>query len=157
MAKRPPKSGYPQQNNMVSAIDRLRAFEEFETLLLPQLRADLKAGLTADEIYKKYEHLAAARSVTIAMSEQDSAKALSAVKEIRDRNSGKAVEKKEVTHKLNQLPDEQLDALLLTELDDMEMPTITGNRQDAAVPKKRGRPSKGRAIQKKMEDGQKED
>ena len=150
MAKHPRGPGR-NEKNMISALDRLRAFEEFEQLLLPQLRADLKAGLTADEIYKKYEHLAAARSVTIAMAEQDSAKALQAVKEIRDRATGKAIEKKEITHKLDKLPDDQLDALLLTELSDMDE-----SGSALPTPKKKGRPTKGRALKKKLEDGQEE-
>lgn len=138
------------ESRMVNALDKLKAFDEFESLILPQLRKDLKAGLTSEEIYKKYKHLAAARAVSITLGEKDSSKALNAVKEIFDRSEGKSTEKKEVTHRLDKLPDEQLDALLLTEM--TELPPIEGK-----VKAKRGRPSKTDKIAKKARkklDGQ---
>jgi hypothetical protein len=116
---RPRKNGHPgsrAEERAVRSIDDLQAFDDFVKELLPALRNDLSAGLTADDLYKKYQSIAAARSIQIAMSEIDSGKALSAVKDILDRTQGKATERSEVTHRLDKLPDEQLDALLLSEM-----------------------------------------
>jgi hypothetical protein len=97
---------------MAALMDEISAFDEFKNEVLPSLRADLKKGLTADEIYKKYQHLAAARNITIAMTEQDSSKALAAIKDVLDRAGGKAKERKEIDLKYSNLPEDQLDALL---------------------------------------------
>lgn len=117
MAKNP--SGR-QEYQMAKALDRLKAFEEFERTVPPMIRADLSSGLSADEIYAKYDNYAAARAVAIALMEADSGKALAAIRDIRDRTQGKAVERKELTHRLDKLPDKELDALLLTEMSDIE-------------------------------------
>lgn len=50
--------------------------------------------------------------------EPDSKTALAAVKELLDRLEGKVTEKKEVTHAMAKLKDEELDALVLTALDE---------------------------------------
>lgn len=120
------KRGRPRknkaENQMIRALDRIRVLEEFESLLpIKDLREDIKKGLSADEIYKKYEHIAAARVAAIALAETNSSIALAAAKEMRDRATGKATEKKEITHKLGNLPDEELDAYLLTKLKDHEI------------------------------------
>ena len=98
----------------------LEEFERFRAEILQQLRADLDAGLSAHEIYNKYANLAAARGITIALSDTDSGKALAAVKEILDRSQGKPTEKKEVKHQFEELPDEELDAVLQSELQDLK-------------------------------------
>lgn len=133
---RNPKTGFKAESRMVNALDKLKAFDEFESLILPQLRKDLKAGLTSEEIYKKYKHLAAARAVSITLAEPDSTKAMVAVKEIFDRNEGKTTEKREITHRLDKLPDEQLDALLLTEFS--ELPPIEQKKSKKTGKKKDG-------------------
>lgn len=92
----------------------LKAYEQFKEQLLPQLRAALLRGDSAEEIYSTFTNLAAARAISIAALEPDSGKALSAIKEVLDRVHGKAVERKQVSHHLDQLPDEELDALLLS-------------------------------------------
>jgi hypothetical protein len=111
------------EDRTVDALDKLKAYEEFETTVLPGLQEELRKGSTADEIYKKYENLVAARTVTIALTDPNGAVALAAGKEIRDRSSGKSTEKKEVTHRLAALPEEELDAYLLTKLKDRNMLT----------------------------------
>lgn len=121
MGKKPKYPKYPAKPNRVEsstvdALDRLTEFEEFERSILPAIRSDIAAGLSADSIYKKYQSLAAARTVTIAATEVDAGKALTAIKDILDRAGGKATEKKEVTHRLANLPREELDAYLLTKL-----------------------------------------
>ena len=97
-------------------MDELTAFEDFKETILPALQKAVREGVTADEIYQKFQSHAAARAVSIAMKEVDSSKALAAIKDILDRSGGKAAEKREITHKLERLPDEQLDALLLSKL-----------------------------------------
>lgn len=119
MSKRRPKSN-KVENRMVSAIDNLAAFEEFQDEILPELRKMLKVGASAEAIYKKATAVAAARAVSIAVRDPDSSKALSAIKEILDRSGGKATERQEVSHKLEKLPDEQLDALLLSKLQEAD-------------------------------------
>jgi hypothetical protein len=101
---------------MVELVDKVRAFEKFQTEILPALQKDMDAGLSAEDIYRKYESFLAARAVTIAMTEVDTGKALSAIKEALDRSKGKATEKVDVTHKYDKLKDEELDALLTSRL-----------------------------------------
>lgn len=102
---------------MAKDLDTLSEFEQFRKEILPALRRDIKAGLSNEEIYKKYQAHTAARSVTIALTDPDSGKALAAIKEIHDRGTGKPKERQEVTHRLDKLADEQLDALLQTQLE----------------------------------------
>jgi hypothetical protein len=93
-------------------LDELAAFEEFRKEIMPQLQQDLKDGLAAEQIFKKYAHFAAARGITIALTDKDAGRALTAIKDILDRTQGKAVERKEIKASISELPDEQLDALL---------------------------------------------
>lgn len=100
---------------MAKDLDRLAEYEQFCEEILPALRKDLKAGLSDEQILQKWKAVAAARAVSLTGSKQD-AVALAASKDILDRTGGKAVERKLVAHRLEKLPDEQLEALLLTEL-----------------------------------------
>jgi hypothetical protein len=115
------KNGKRNDNmgNLVKNFDSLVAYEEFCEQILPALRKDLKNGLTDEEILAKWKPVAAARAVSLVGSLQD-AVALAASKDILDRTQGKAVERRVVAHRLERLPDEQLDALLLTELSEQE-------------------------------------
>lgn len=109
-------SGQPHQDRAASLLDDLSEFNNFRSEILPVLRKALKGGTDAETIYKKFQAYAAARAVSIAATEVDSAKALYAIKDILDRTQGKAKERQEVTHKLSSLPEEQLDAILLSKL-----------------------------------------
>lgn len=84
------------------------------------LRQAITEAWPAEKIYKMAEAHAAARNVTIALTEEDSGKALSAIKELMDRSKGKATEKQEVTHTYSKLKDEDLDALLESKLKEEE-------------------------------------
>jgi hypothetical protein len=118
---RPPRN--TTEDRTVNAISRLRAFEAFEdSVPLKSLREDLKKGLTSAQLRKKYDHLVTARQITIALTEPASV-ANVAAKDLRDREEGKPVEKKELTHKLGNLSDEEIDAYLLTKLKDRNMLT----------------------------------
>lgn len=109
-----------QENRMVRTIDDLAAFDKFKEEILPALQKAVAKGVKAKDIMEQYSSHAAARTVTIALTEKDPGKALNAAKDILDRAQGKAVERKEVKHKLQELTDEQLDALLMSEDDDDE-------------------------------------
>lgn len=103
--------------------DRLAAFEDFESEILPALIKDLKAGMTPDQLRQKYDSIVQARAITTALTERDSGKAMTAVKDILDRTHGKATEKKEVTHRFKDMSDKELDAVIKSEeaeLSDME-------------------------------------
>lgn len=113
-----------QERRTVAALDRLAAFEQFQEEILPALRQDLAAGKTAEELYKKYSALAAARSISVALGEADSAKAIAAVKDILDRDQGRAMERKQAEHKFAKVPDKELDAYLLTQLDELDTDSI---------------------------------
>lgn len=117
--RRPVRNGIRDQKRLANLVDDIADYEEFCAEILPALRKDIAAGKTAQQIYEKYQAIAAARSVAIAMRETDSGKALAAIRDILDRSSGKPTEKKEVTHKLEKLEEKELDALLLTELADL--------------------------------------
>lgn len=109
-----------EENQTLDFLAELQLFDEFKQKIAPRLIALLNKGVRGEDIYKQFQDLAAARAVTIAIKEQDSSKALAAVREILDRAEGKAVERKTITHKLEELSDEQLDAVLLSELDSDE-------------------------------------
>ena len=109
-----------QTHRMSNLLDELKEFDEFKEKLLPAIRKDLTSGMSAEEIRKKYEAVVQARSIITAVTDKDSGKALAAAKDILDRSSGKATEKKEVTHKFSDLRDEELDAVLQSELQDLD-------------------------------------
>lgn len=104
------------QNKMAETLDDLAEFEQFREEILKRVRKDIIKGLTADEIRQKYAAMAAGRVLTIALTEEDSTKALAALKDVQDRAEGKAKERQEVTHKYDKVADDQLDAILMAKL-----------------------------------------
>jgi hypothetical protein len=109
-------SGHRDENEMLRRLDDLSEFERFKTEILPKLRRALEKGKGVEDIYKLVAAEAAARAVTLALTEPDSGKALSAIKEILDRSGGKATDRKEITQKYEKLSDTELDALLSSQL-----------------------------------------
>jgi hypothetical protein len=109
-----------EERRMIKMLSQVAAFEEFKTQILPSLQQDIKAGLSAEEILKKYAHMAAARQITIAMTDADSGRALSAIKDLLDRTQGKPTERKEIKHQFSELKDEELDSLLESVLSEGE-------------------------------------
>lgn len=105
---------------MAKNIDDLAAFEDFQSSILPYLRDAIRRGATAEEIYKKAQTIAAARSVTIAITSVDESKAMSAIKDILDRAGGKPAERKTIEHKFKDLSDHELDAMLLSESEEAD-------------------------------------
>lgn len=117
MSKKRPRSN-KLERRMVEALDARNISEEIAAPIIPILVQAMKEGWDSDKLarHPQIQLLLTARALTIAMTEGDSAKALAAVKDIKDRTQGKATERSEVTHKLEKLPDEQLDALLQSKL-----------------------------------------
>lgn len=109
-------SGNRHQTRQAGILDDLQEFSRFREEILPVLREALSSGMSAEDIHKKFQAYAAARIVSIAAMEPDSSKALAAAKDIMDRAGGRATEKQEVVHKFDQVPDDQLDALILSKL-----------------------------------------
>jgi hypothetical protein len=100
-------------------LDQLAEFKEFMALVPKSLRRAIIDGKSAKEIYEEFSTHAACRAVMIMMTEKDSGKALAAIKDIQDRVHGKATEHKEVKHRLDDMPPEELDAIVVSELEDI--------------------------------------
>lgn len=109
------------QETRARNIDDLVMYDDLLQGVLSSVKKDLAAGLTGVEIMAKYAAIAAARTVSIAATEADSARALAGAKDILDRVYGKAKETKDVTHRLDKVEEKQLDAILLTELEALEI------------------------------------
>lgn len=112
MGKRPRSNR--NEDWLVRSLDDLAAFDSFSQEILPWLRDALKGGLTKEEIQKhpKIQAALVARQVSMALTDKDSGKALAAIKDLRDRDEGRAVERKKIEHSMEQAPDEALDARL---------------------------------------------
>lgn len=104
------------------ALDReelvadIALFEQFREEVAPALRAMVLGKKPPAEIFKAYESYLAARQVTIALTAKDPGKAHAAIQDIMNRVGGKPTERKELVHKLAELKDEELDALLESKL-----------------------------------------
>lgn len=106
-------------DNRARSIDDLALHDELMGGVLGMIKKDLAAGLPADRILEKYAPIAAARTVTIALTDADSGRALTASKDVLDRVHGKATERKELVHRLDKLDERQIDAIILSELESL--------------------------------------
>lgn len=113
--QRAKNDGYASQARMTTMLDELSAFEEFKKEILPALREDLTSGMEAADLYKKYQAHAAARGITIALTSTNERNAINIIKDIQDRAGGKAVERKVTEHRFADLPEEELDSIVLSE------------------------------------------
>lgn len=104
---------------MCAAVDELQEFEQWRDEVLPLLKGDVRKGLTPGELREKYMALLTARLISIGLTEKRASAAIVAIKDILDRVEGKAIETKEIRHKLESLPEQELDALLLTKMKDI--------------------------------------
>lgn len=100
---------------MDNLIDDLIEFEDFREKILPAIRKDVASGMSAAELRTKYSSMVQARQITEALVAGGSA-----AKDIIDRTEGKPTEKREVKHTFDSMSDEELDALLLSEEEDLE-------------------------------------
>jgi len=109
-----------QEIAMVRGLDELDQFERFSKMVPEDLRKDILAGMKSKEIYEKYGNMAAARAVIIMMTEEDPGKAMTAVKDILDRTQGRPIERKQHQHALHNVDDKEFDALLSSEMEDLD-------------------------------------
>jgi hypothetical protein len=112
-------SGNAQQNDLVTALDEKMIYDEWSKELLPELKRLVAEGVKPKDILKKFEGLAAARIVAVALT-GDEKNALIAARDIQDRVSGKPVETKKLEHQFSDLTDEQLDAMIKSKLQTSE-------------------------------------
>lgn len=102
------------------SIDRLAAFDDLKEHIDAELLQDLRKGYNATQLREKHQAKIAAREITIALKGAPE-KALTAIKNITDRIEGKPKEQKEIHHRLEKLNDDQLNAMLLTELEELQI------------------------------------
>lgn len=129
-----PITGDHAQNRMAETIDQLAEFEEYRAMVLPKIRKLLAEGYKAADLYKVFKDDLEARKLTIALTEPDATKALAAVKDIQDRHEGRPVERKELSHKYSQLKDEELDALVMSELDEVDEAALEAAALSGSIP-----------------------
>lgn len=108
------------EEKMAELIDQLSEFQDWQATILPTLKADIKKGLSSKELRDKYAALVQARIISIAATAEKPGEALLAAKDILDRAHGKATEKKEVTHHLANASDKELDAILASEIQELD-------------------------------------
>ena len=102
---------------LVESLDELAEFREYRSNILKKFQTMLKKGKSSEEILKLAQKIAAARLGTIAATEVDSSRALAAIKDLLDRTQGRAVETKKVEHKFEKLSDDDLDAVIASQMD----------------------------------------
>lgn len=117
-------SSNAQENRMARQLDDLSEFEDFKTHLskkvAQQLIKDVKSGMSAKELREKYSTYAQARQIAVALSTEDDSKADAAAQRILDRVEGKATEKKEIRHAFSEMTDDELEAILQSEEQELE-------------------------------------
>ena len=116
--------------SMEDKMAQLAMFEDLMQGIIPELQEALVKGITPKELAKKYEAYAMARAISIAMTETDSGKALAAAKEIQDRASGRPTETKKIQHEMQDLPEEQLDAILRSEVQGLNKIMNSADEED---------------------------
>lgn len=111
------------EDRMARQLDNLRKYEDWRSTILPKLEAMLKDGAKPKAILEWAQSFAAAEMVSLALTETDPAKRLVALKDVLDRSMGKPKERHEHKHQYAELKDEELDAVLLSELEDVASET----------------------------------
>jgi hypothetical protein len=120
--KKPKKeyNGYGHERRALELHEAIAEFEKFKETTLKAIRKDIYSGMDAKEMRKKYASILQGRLISNALTEEDNAKAATMIKDLLDRNEGKATEKKEVSHKFSDLSDEELDAVIISEEEDLK-------------------------------------
>jgi hypothetical protein len=113
-----PSAVNEEEERTVEALDQLAEFEEYKQQLLPEIAKLVRGGAPTKDILNRSKALAVARLALIAVNDADSKTALSAIRDILDRTEGKVTEKREVTHAMANLADNELDALVITALEE---------------------------------------
>jgi hypothetical protein len=111
--------GNREEARQIKAIDELSAFEEFKAEILPALRVDLKNGVPPEAILKKYQSIAAARTIMSVVGKNEITAAKCA-RDVLDRTMGKPVETRVEKHRYEDLNSEQMNSLLQSKFDEMK-------------------------------------
>ena len=119
-ATHPHTQGATHDNRMAGVLDDIAEFEEFRESTLKAIRKDIKAGLSPKELLKKYSSIVQGRLLTTMLTTTDEKIVTALGKDLIDRAEGKATEKKEVKHSFADMKDEELDAILKSEIEDLE-------------------------------------
>lgn len=110
------KPGRPARLRIEDQASELDLFYRWRDDLLPRLVELQKRGSSPEDILQAFSAEASARLVQIALSSPDQKLAMQALQDMLDRTEGKAVQRKEVTTKFDKLSDDELDALLATQM-----------------------------------------
>lgn len=113
---RPRRNGKNAETRALSEIQDLRDFEEFRETIAPALRAAVRDKAPSEDILELVRSHAVARLASIALMEEDSLKALSAIEKVLQRTDGPIIQKTESEHRFGKLPEDQIDALIKTKL-----------------------------------------
>lgn len=113
------------EDHFTKIVQELEALDTFRSTFLKSIRNDLAAGLSPMQIIEKNKDLVKLRTLTTALSAADDGKALAAAKDLLDRIEGKAKESKEIIHRLDKLSDQEFDAILKSEFDELGNDEVT--------------------------------
>lgn len=102
--------------NRARTLDDLALHDDLFSGVLGNLKKDIANGMDALTLAKKYANLAQARTVTIALTDDNSSTALAASRDVMDRAMGKSIERKELTHALANSSDDELDAVIASKM-----------------------------------------
>jgi len=102
-------------------LEKIALFEEFEDTFLPQLKKLLQEGADSEKMRSEMAPILTAKLLSMAITEKDTAKALSVIKDQLDRTEGKAKERIETEHKFAKLTDDELDSLLESRLKETDL------------------------------------
>jgi ABC-type transporter Mla subunit MlaD len=109
-----------EERGLIETLDELALFQDLRADLLPELKKLIEGRAPTKDILQAARAAAVARLASLAVMDEDSKTALSAIKELLDRTEGKVSEKREVTHALAKLKDEELDALVMSSIQEDE-------------------------------------
>ena len=113
------RTGYAAISKAAYLHDELAEFEIFREFL-PNLKKALTDGKTPEELINKYKGYLTARLINDALTDPDRKNAGANGRYLLDRAEGKAAEKKHVEHRFGRLKDQELDALLVTQVKDLK-------------------------------------
>lgn len=99
-------------------LDKMSLLDDISEEIFPILRQAIRERWPREKVFSHpvIEALLAVRQASIAIKDPDSGKALAAIKDAVDRKEGKARERIDNTHRLEKMPDEQLDAMLMARM-----------------------------------------
>lgn len=100
-------------------MDELAEFEELKATIMPALIEHLKNGKSAGELRKMALAVIQAKQISNAITADKVGDSNAACKDIIDREEGRPIETKKITHRHQDLPDDQLDALILSKMKDV--------------------------------------